>query len=206
MGRIFCILGKSGSGKDTVYRRLIADSQLKLKGVMPYTTRPLRNGETDGVEYHFINGAELEELQRTGRIIERREYHTVHGIWDYATVDDGQFDLAAGDYLMIATLEGYESLSRYFGRENVVPLYLEVEDGVRLERAMRREKRGGRPDYAEMCRRFLADSRDFSPQRLAVCGIRRFFRNDDLMRCVADIRRFIQDRTGPEKFHFRQQI
>lgn len=206
MGRIFCILGKSGSGKDTVYKRLIGDRELKLRGVVPYTTRPRRSGETEGVEYHFISGAALEELQRTGRIIERRDYPTVHGIWKYATVDDGQIDLTTGDYLMIATLEGYESLSSYFGPGNVEPLYLEVEDGVRLERAMRREKLGGRPDYEEMCRRFLADSRDFCPQRLAANGIRRAFRNDDLARCVADIRRFIQDRAGQEYSRSRQQI
>lgn len=206
MGKIFCILGKSGSGKDTVYKRLIGDGELRLRGVVPYTTRPRRSGETEGVEYHFISGGELETLRQAGRMIERREYHTVHGIWNYATVDDGQIDLAAGSYLMIATPEGFQSLSRHFGPENVVPLYLEVEDGVRLERAIRRERLGGRPDYPEMCRRFLADGLDFSPERLAACGVRRIFRNEDLSQCVADIRGFIRSLTGQADSHPRQQI
>ena len=53
MGKIFYIMGKSASGKDTVYHRLCDDKSLGLHTVTLYTTRPRREGETDGVEYHF---------------------------------------------------------------------------------------------------------------------------------------------------------
>lgn len=81
---------------------------------------------------------------------------------------------------MIGTLESYEKLKTYFGNEKVVPLYIEVEDGERLTRALAREKTQKEPKYAEMCRRFLADSKDFSEENLAHAGITERYENTDL--------------------------
>lgn len=186
MGRIFCLAGKSGAGKDTIFRRLIRDRSLGLRGVVPYTTRPRRSGEAEGREYHFIDENTLHSLQQTGKIIEMRRYQTVHGVWYYGTVDDGQIDLDSGNYLLIATLEGIGNLKRVFGRA-AVPIYIEVDDGERLARALRRERRSRRPDYAEMCRRYLADEKDFSEEKLAACGIEYRCRNQELEKCVQEI-------------------
>lgn len=190
-GVLFCILGRSGSGKDTVFRSLIEDASLGLKGVVTYTTRPRREGETDGVEYHFISEKVLAQYRRAGKAVELRRYDTVRGPWYYATVDDGSVDLDTGDYLMIATLDSFRSLSDYFGRENVEPVFLAVEDGILLHRALDREDRQTSPDYEELCRRFLADSDDFRPERLRESGVSRVFRNDSLERCLAEIRAMI---------------
>lgn len=51
MGKIICLMGKSSTGKDTIYKHLLSDRRLGLKKIVPYTTRPIRNGERDGVEY-----------------------------------------------------------------------------------------------------------------------------------------------------------
>ena len=88
MGKIYCIMGKSSSGKDTLYRLLLENKQLSLKNIVPYTTRPMRAGEQNGVEYYFCDEAKVAELERQGKIIELRAYDTVHGIWKYFTVDD----------------------------------------------------------------------------------------------------------------------
>ena len=53
MGKIFCVMGKSASGKDTIYRRLMEAPGLGLERIVLYTTRPIRAGEKDGVDYHF---------------------------------------------------------------------------------------------------------------------------------------------------------
>lgn len=127
--------------------------------VVPYTTRPIREGEQDGVEYHFVDDKQLAELETDGKIVELRAYNTVHGIWKYFTVDDGQIDLEQGDYLLIGTLETYEKIREYYGAEHLVPIYIEVEDGERLARALERERRQAVPKYKEMCRRFLADKK-----------------------------------------------
>jgi guanylate kinase len=170
-----------------VYRALISDGKLGLKGVVTYTTRPRREGETEGTEYHFITDGRLETLKKEGRVIELRVYNTVRGAWSYCTVDDGQIDLAAGNYLMIVTLDSYKSLVDHYGRGHVTPIYLYVEDGLRLERALERERSGGKPEYEEMCRRFLADAADFSEERLKYCGILSSFKNIDLKSCVEQI-------------------
>lgn len=191
MGRIFNIMGKSGSGKDSIFKALLRDHSLALRPVVTYTTRPMRRGETEGVEYHFVTEKQLDALGQQGKIIERRRYETVRGTWYYCTVDDGQFD-AGHHYLMIATLPAYVALKTYFGAQQVVPLYLSVDDGVRLQRALTRERRQKPPDYAELCRRYLADCADFSPENLRQADVRHSYENVRFSTCVAQIKREIR--------------
>ena len=114
MGKIFYLMGKSSSGKDTMFKKLIEDKSLGLKTIVGYTTRPMREGECDGVEYFFVNEEKMCSLEAEGKVIERRSYNTVHGIWSYFTVDDGQVDLNSNDkYLLIGTLESYEKVRNY---------------------------------------------------------------------------------------------
>lgn len=186
MGKIFYLMGKSASGKDTIYKE-IRDRMPHLKTITIYTTRPIRDGETDGVEYHFVDNNRLEELRTAGKVIELRTYHTVHGDWNYFTVDDGQFQLDESDYLMIGTLESYEKMRIYFGKEKLVPIYIEVEDGERLARALARERQQKQPKYAELCRRFLADSKDFSEENLEKLEIIERFENREMEETIQKI-------------------
>lgn len=180
MSKIFCIMGKSSTGKDTLYKRLLAREDLKLCPLVSYTTRPIRKGETDGVEYHFCSYEERDALLSEGKVIEIRSYHTCHGVWDYFTVWDEDMDLPHRNYLVIGTIDSYEKMRDYFTGECVVPIYIEVEDGYRLQRALCREMKQEQPRYEEMCRRFLADAVDFSKERLSSAGITRVFYNQDI--------------------------
>ena len=126
-------------------------------------------------------------MERKGKVVERRDYHTMHGIWTYFTVDDGQIVLEKFNYLMIGTLESYQKIRNYYGKENVVPIYIEVEDGERLQRALDRERKETVPKYEEMCRRFLADTKDFSEENLKKAEITRRFINRDLEEIQAEI-------------------
>ncbi len=188
MGRLYILMGKSATGKDTLYQCLTQDPELKLNRVIGYTTRPPREGEQDGREYRFVDQEMRRRLHESGSVIEERVYHTVYGDWYYFTADDGQIDLETGDYLMIGTLETYLSIRNRYGAEHVVPLYIEVEDGERLRRAIAREEKTGAPKYAEMCRRYLADDRDFSEERLREAGIVRRYRNRTIRECLAQLR------------------
>ena len=133
-------------------------------------------------------------------MIELRAYHTVYGIWKYFTVDDGRIDLSAHSYLYIVTLEGYQKIQRYFGKSCVVPIYIEVEDGERLLRAIARERQQKTPQYEEMCRRFLADAADFSEEKLTEAGITRRFINNDMEGTIQEITEYIrQDMSGTKK-------
>ena len=192
MGKIYCVMGKSSSGKDTVYKKL--KEQYKEFGlIVPYTTRPIREGEKDGVEYYFVDPEQFRAMKEDGKVIESRSYNTKCGIWTYFTADDGQIDLSAADYLLIGTLVSYQALREYFGEEAIVPVYLEVEDGLRLARALERERRQEKPKYAEMCRRFLADEEDFSDENLIKSGITERFGNEDFTECLNKIQRYIEE-------------
>ena len=86
-------MGKSATGKDTIYERLLKDEELNLKRIIPYTTRPIRDHEEVGREYHFVTEADVTKLQEKGLIVEMREYLTVYGPWKYFTVNDGNIKL-----------------------------------------------------------------------------------------------------------------
>ena len=187
MAKIFFVLGKSCSGKDTIFKKLKEDGELNLNTVTGYTTRPMREGETNGVEYFFVNNEELKALKNQGKVIECRDYNTVYGVWSYFTVDDGQINLEKGNYLYIGTLESYEQMVRYYGKEVVVPIYVEVETGERLARAVNRERQQENPKYTELCRRFLADEEDFCEENIKKAGIKNRYENNRLERCIEEI-------------------
>ncbi len=190
MSKIFIIMGKSATGKDTIFKRLLENKELDLKSVTGYTTRPIRSGETNGVEYYFVSEERLNNLRDDNKVIELRTYPTMHGLWSYFTVNDGQMDLVNSNYLFIGTLESYEQIKNYYGADVVVPIYIEVEDGLRLKRALHRERKQEHPKYKELCRRFLADEEDFSEENLKKLDIRKRYQNADINICLYEI---IQD-------------
>ncbi len=187
MGKIYFVMGKSASGKDTIYSRLY-DECAKLKKIVLYTTRPKRDGEEDGVTYHFIKKEQILEFEKSGKLIEKRIYDTMYGEWIYATVDDGNIKLDSRNYLIIGTLESYLKVRDYYGFDNVCPIYIDLNDGIRLQRALNRENMQETPRYDEMCRRYLADERDFSKENLEKAGIVKKYINEDLGKCLEEIK------------------
>ena len=193
MGKIYCIIGKSSTGKDTIYKRLIEDKELDLHRIVPYTTRPIREGEKEGVEYHYTDENTLQKYRDENMLVECRSYDTIYGIWYYYTVRDEQIDLSLNSYLVPGVLQSYCMTRDYFGTDKVIPIYVEVEDGERLTRALNREKSQSVPKYEEMCRRFLADNQDFSMENLKKAGIKRTFYNNDLNQCIEEIKTYIKE-------------
>lgn len=192
MGKIFVVMGKTSSGKDTVYKRVLDSLEAKAgeaapKTVVIYTTRPMRPGEQNGVEYFFATEQELQKLREDGKVIEERCFHTVHGPWYYFTVNDGQIDLENHSYLMINTLAGFEMIRDYYNKEQVIPVYIEADAKDRLIRYINRESLQKNPNYKEVCRRFLADEEDFAEEELQRLGISKRYFNRDLDECCAEI-------------------
>ena len=194
MGKLFVIMGKSATGKDSIYHEIVKRCP-QLREIITYTTRPMREGETYGKEYYFVTKEEMYEMRENGKIIECREYDTVLGPWFYFTADDGQLDFDKGDYILISTLEGYEKLQAAFGIGSIVPVYIEVDDLERLERAVRRERSQVSPCVPELCRRFLADEEDFSEERLQMAGIEMRIVNEDLETAVENVEKLIRSNT-----------
>ena len=186
MGKIYYVMGKSATGKDTIYTRLFEESK-KIKKIVLYTTRPPRSDEEDGSGYNFVTREKLEEFKRANKLIEMRTYKTMYGDWTYATVDDGKIRLESRNYLVIGTLESYKKVADYFGADKVVPIYITVDPGIRLQRALNRENMQEFPRYDEMCRRYLADEEDFSDEKLKEAGITKFYVNENLRACLDEI-------------------
>ncbi len=188
MGKIYYIMGKSATGKDTIYSKLYEDCH-KTKKIMLYTTRPARDEEVDGLDYKFVTIKEIEEFERANKLIEKRTYKTNYGAWTYATIDDGKINLENRNYLGIGTLESYKKMKKYFGDDNVVPIYLSVDDSIRLQRALNRENMQKIPKYDELCRRYLADEEDFSKEKLEEAGIKKAYINENLKFCLDEIKK-----------------
>jgi len=187
MKKIVYLMGKSASGKDTVYRELLKRFP-GFRRLIPCTTRPQREGERDGEEYRFVTEEQLDTFEKSGKLVEKRVYETIAGPWTYATVDwEEPASESESVSLGIGTLESYLKLRDYYGEERMLPVYIEVDDGIRLQRALDREKQQKTPNYAELCRRFLADQQDFSEEKLKEAGIRKRYRNDALPDCLARI-------------------
>ena len=198
MGKIVCLMGRSSSGKDTIYKELLAQNHVMLQPIVPYTTRPIRAGERDGVEYHFTDEEGFLRLHNQGRVIEDRVYHTCLGMWRYFTVADDEIDPKSSSYVVIGTLESYEQMRRFYGEDKVLPIMIELDDGVRLQRALDREMAQDHPKYEEMCRRFLADAEDFSEEKLNKAGISRTFYNGELSRCLEEILSYLQENCNKD--------
>ena len=191
--KIIYIIGKSSVGKDTIYQ--ILKKKMNLKTYVMYTTRPIRTGEKNGIDYYYLKQEEMEKYinEIDSKVMEYRTYNTVYGPWTYATIIDKQFE-SDNDLLMEGTLESYNAVRMYFENDkkiNVIPIYIEVDDGIRLERALKRERQQEKPKYEEMCRRFLADSVDFSEEKIRESQITKRFENINVDKCVNEIIEYI---------------
>lgn len=190
-------MGKSASGKNHIADALLSDKELNLRPVVIYTTRPMRAGEANGVEYNFVSDREEEALKTQGKIIEERVYHTVHGDWKYFTADDGSFDSVNNKNLLaIGTPEAYDQYKMYFGEDRIRPIYVEVSNGHLLGRAVKRESKQKNPNFEEVYRRFQADKEDFAEEKLKkINKLQRFSNDESLETCIDKIKETIME-TG----------
>jgi len=193
MAKIFCIIGASCSGKDTIFQRIL-EFDKNLTPVVTYTTRPMRVNEKNGKEYYFVTKKVYNKLKEENKIIECRSYRTVHGTWHYFTVNDSQIDLTAKkNYIMINTVEGATKLKKIY-KKNLVVIHLLVDDRERLLRSLAREMNGNE-DYVEMCRRFLADTKDFDLEHLEEIGLNDIrVMNKSIPQCVDEVRDIIKNK------------
>ena len=187
MGKLFVLMGKSASGKDTLMTQLLSGCP-HIKRVISYTTRPQRENEKNGNEYHFVSDSFFEEKKNEGKVIEERIYHTEHGTWKYGTIDEGKMDFSKGSYIAIKDPLGAEKLKAYYGEENVISILVSVDDGIRLMRALTRELSQDEPKYVELCHRFLSDEVDFADAKADFV-----INNTDVVSATSELKRIIKE-------------
>lgn len=147
--KILALFGPSGSGKDTLVK--ILTKQDNINEIISCTTRPMREYEQDGVDYHFLTVQEFSQKVLDGTMLEATSFRD----WFYGTplesLDENKINVG------VFNIQGIECLLKD-PRLDVYPIFIACEDKTRLLRTLNRETS---PDCEEICRRFLTDLSDF---------------------------------------------
>lgn len=148
--KILAIAGKAGSGKDTLLRE-VCNSEVPINEIISYTTRPIREREEDGVNYHFVSSAEFLDMVFKNKMLEDSNFN---GWWYGTSIDALRTDMVN---VGVFNPEGIRSLLKC-PDVDVYAVYVRAADKIRLMRQLNREED---PNCHEIARRFLADDKDF---------------------------------------------
>lgn len=154
MKKIYAIVGKACAGKDTLVKKTIEKNNYKM--ALSFTTRPMREGEKQGVEYNFITEDLMKNLEKEGKIVEYTKYNVAGGdTWYYGLTKE---ELEKDEYiLVIVNPSGVKQLKEIYG-ERVCVIYITADDKKRIKRYLDRDEKN---NVAECCRRYIADEKDF---------------------------------------------
>lgn len=169
MAKVITLTGMSASGKDAILKGVINRSS--IKPVISTTSRPIRNGETDGVEYHFVSKKQAEKKLYNHEFIEVREYYVANGDrWLYG-ITKKSIDINSNDtYIAIVDYDGLKQLNKYLDRNNVehYSYYLNVNYQDLLLRSLQREGDMCDLQVEEVVRRFKDDLENVQPAKFYV--------------------------------------
>ena len=147
--KLLALFGESSSGKDSIRNWLIKNYH--INGIISYTTRPKRENEIDGIDYYFVSKDEFMKLYLENKIMSWFTFND----WFYGLgVDSFSKNKLNVGVLNIRQIEGMLESPEII----TLPIWIQAHDKTRLLRSINREKD---PDYEEICRRFLADKKDF---------------------------------------------
>lgn len=169
MSKIYCILGKSSVGKDSLLNILEVNG---FKRVISHTSRPMRSTELNGREYHFIDVNNMMDMIQNDEFIERRTYKVVGDTVWYYGIHKKEIDINGNDdYIVIVDGQGFQAIKSYYGDENVIGIYMYIDNRERLLRALNRCKLTDK-DVDEIVRRYQADDIDFTKDIIDECTLK----------------------------------
>lgn len=159
MKKIITLTGCSASGKDTLLNMIIWYNK-NILPIISTTTRPMRKGEKEGVNYYFKDKIDLDSL------IEYREYKTVNGIYFYG-IEKKEIEnklKQSNTLIVILDYRGLKAMREYCLKNNIKieSYYIQVPLKTRLYRSLKREELEYPDDehYLEICRRAIADNEE----------------------------------------------
>jgi guanylate kinase len=163
--KIIVLVGKSASGKDHILNTIVK-LKPEVKTIVSYTSRPIRNGEINGITYHYISDKQVKDMLSNDEFIEHRIYHTVNGDWIYG-IGKSSFDLNSDNtYIVILDLQGLKQLEKYLQENNkkdcLTSIYIKAYGQTRLLRSLQREGMLTDDKCKEICRRYIADEDDMN--------------------------------------------
>src|SRR5438552_3547579 len=108
-GLLFIVSAPSGAGKTTLVERLVEQTP-HLKMSRSYTSRPAREGETDGVDYNFVTRERFEAMVAVGEFL---EWADVFGNLYGTSVADTERVLESGcDLVLVIDVQGARKVRR----------------------------------------------------------------------------------------------
>jgi guanylate kinase len=186
--KIYFLVGQSCTGKDTILAKVRKILNIDL--IVTSTTRPMREGEIDGVTYHFMTEEEFQLAKRNDSVVEDRAYNTVAGLWRYFTTTKN-LD-ADKNYICVGTINQCTSYTKYFGVGVVRPIKIIVSDYDRLMRGITREL-SNKQNFKEVARRFLDEFDEFTDENYSRINFILEVKNDVLDECCDTIVRRIKE-------------
>ena len=153
MIKVLILFGPSGSGKDTILNEALKRIPNLHKPIF-YTTRPIREGEVNGVNYNFVSKEEFEAKLLNNEFLEAAVFNG----WGYASSLDN-FD---EQKVNIVALDGERAglLAENLGSKGHCKcFFIKAKDKTRLLRQLKRE---GNPDVDEIIRRYESDKKDYA--------------------------------------------
>lgn len=157
---LFYLSGRSGSGKDSIIKRLLRQNP-NIKLLVPYTTREMRVGEREGVEYFFMNNDKFLQLEKEGKLLDHKIYHVFNSKEE--PVDNHYGYPKPIDSISIITgpWDAYTDIRKNnpdTSEFKLVPIFVTPEHEYELlYRVIKREARNKPPKFKEVARRFCAD-------------------------------------------------
>jgi guanylate kinase len=168
MKKIFCLVGKTGSGKSSYLSDIMNianNDNMNLKRLIYCTTRPKRENEKDGVDYYF---RKITDIFNTDDIIELREYNTIGGVWNYYTdkkcLENGDNFITAASIDQLANYIKYSNEMSYTKDGEGIKayqIYIDCPIKTRLERVIK-NRCNSDEDVEELCRRIVQERIDYS--------------------------------------------
>lgn len=151
--QVIAICGKSGSGKDTIMKEILKRYPNSFKPIVSYTTRPRRENEIEGIDYHFISKQEMANKIVNNEMLEVSEFNG----WFYGTAIDSLSNECIN--IGVYNLDGLEYLYQNEKDTDNLVFYINASDKTRLIRSLNREEK---PNVEEIVRRYGTDKEDFS--------------------------------------------
>lgn len=180
--KLITLTGGQGVGKDFILQACLQQID-SLTPIISHTTRPIRQGEIEGINYHFINTKTATEMLNNNEFIETRQYYVANKeTWLYGIHKD-EIDLDSNNnYIAIVDLQGLKKIEKYLEKNNcrnkLTSIYIDADYQKRLLRALNREGDMTNTQVLEVVRR-LQDDIEFVDIAQNHCDI--YAKNNDLM-------------------------
>lgn len=162
--KLILLIGCMASGKDTILKEMINEGY--AEPVISHTSRPMRKGEKEGIEYHFVSAEEMLKMKENNEFIEFKSYKAANNEkWYYGVNKNSLEKGLSKNYILIVDITGMRQIKEYFKDDKdmeITTIFLDVDKETRRKRAIMRDNMT-LEKVKEIERRLEADDKEVYP-------------------------------------------